>query len=189
MRTKLIAGVAFAALMLPASAYAQSTASQEFDEGPEIVVTGSRVDEGVAGVRIPDSPKAKVVLTQELIERQTPGQSVNQIINLVPGVNFTNNDPWGSSGGNFTIRGFNSDRISQTFDGLPLNDSGNYAIYSNQQLDAELIESVNVNLGSTDVDSPTASAVGGTVNINTIKPRSSSSIGKYSPGRFSSTSA
>jgi iron complex outermembrane receptor protein len=49
-----------------------------------------------------------------------------------------------------------------TFDGIPLNDTGNYAIYSNQQIDPELIDAVDVNLGTTDVDSPTASATGGT---------------------------
>src|SRR5207253_720049 len=63
-----------------------------------------------------------------------------------------------------------STRISLTFDGIQLNDSGNYAIFSNQQVDPELIEQVNVNLGSTDVDSPTASAVGGTVNYRTMTP-------------------
>lgn len=168
MNTKLYAGVAFAALLLPASAFAQSTGSQDFED-EEIVVTGS-ANRDVGGVRIPDSPKAKVEISQELIQRQQPGQSVNQILNLVPGVSFTNNDPFGSSGGSFTIRGFDSSRIAQTFDGLPLNDSGNYALYSNQQVDPELLERVNVNLGSTDVDSPTAAAVGGTVNINTLTP-------------------
>ena len=54
-------------------------------------------------------------------------------INVIPGVTFTNNDAYGSAGGQLTIRGFSSDRISLTFDGIPLNDSGNYAIYSNQQ--------------------------------------------------------
>ncbi|MFM5916792.1 MAG: TonB-dependent receptor plug domain-containing protein, partial [Novosphingobium sp.] len=68
------------------------------------------------------------------------------------------------------MRGFDSTRISLTFDGVPLNDSGNYAIFSNQQIDPELIEQVNVNLGTTDVDSPTASAVGGTVNLRTLTP-------------------
>ncbi|WP_213981287.1 TonB-dependent receptor [Sphingomonas sp. dw_22] len=170
MRTKLFAGVAFATLMIPASAFAQSTGSTDFEDQGEIVVTGSTANDQVAGIRIPDSPKAKVVLTQELIERQTAGQSINQTLNMVPGVSFTNNDPWGSSGGNFTIRGFDSSRISQTFDGIPLNDSGNYAVYTNQQIDSELIDNVNVNLGSTDVDSPTASAVGGTVNINSLTP-------------------
>lgn len=168
MNTKLYAGVAFAALLLPASAFAQSTGSQDFDD-QEIVVTGT-TQRDVGGIRIPDSPKAKIEVSQELIQVQQPGQSVNQIINLVPGVSFTNNDPFGSSGGSFTIRGFDSNRIAQTFDGLPLNDSGNYALYSNQQLDPELVENINVNLGSTDVDSPTAAAVGGTVNINSLRP-------------------
>lgn len=168
MNTKLYAGVAFAALLLPASAFAQSTGSQDFED-EEIVVTGT-AERDVGGIRIPDSPKAKIEVSQELIQVQQPGQSINQIINLVPGVSFTNNDPFGSSGGSFTIRGFDSNRIAQTFDGLPLNDTGNYALYSNQQVDPELVESINVNLGSTDVDSPTAAAVGGTVNINSLRP-------------------
>ncbi len=107
------------------------------------------------------------------------------MINLIPGVNFTNSDPYGSSGGNIRIRGFDGNRISLTFDGVPLNDSGNYAIFSNQQLDPELIEQVNVGLGVTDVDSPTASAAGGTVNYRTLIPskkfgvRVSGSLGDF----------
>ncbi|MGO4165408.1 TonB-dependent receptor [Novosphingobium sp. YAF33] len=159
--------LAVGAAFLAVPAFAQSTGSADFDDA--IVVTGARSND-IVGIRTPDSPKAKVVINKEFIENQRAGQTVNEIINLVPGVSFTNNDPWGSSGGSFSIRGFDSSRISQTFDGIPLNDSGNYAIYSNQQVDAELIETVNVNLGSTDVDSPTASAVGGTVNINTKVP-------------------
>lgn len=171
MRTKLFAGVAFAALIIPASAYAQSTGSVDFeDQGTEIVVTGSRVNDGVNGIVVPDTTKAKAVLTADFIQRQVPGQTVNDIINQLPGVSFQNNDPYGSSGGSMSIRGFDNSRISQTFDGVPLNDSGNYAIYSNQQLDPELIEQVNVNLGSTDIDSPTASATGSTVNYRTIVP-------------------
>ncbi|MEC3949315.1 TonB-dependent receptor [Sphingobium sp. HWE2-09] len=168
MKNFLMGSAAIFALAAPTAAFAQSTGSSDFEDS--IIVTGARADQGVGGVKIPDSPKAKVVLGQEIIQAQRPGQTINEIINLVPGVSFTNNDPWGSSGGSFTIRGFSSDRISQTFDGIPLNDSGNYAVYTNQQVDAELIENVNVNLGSTDVDSPTAAAVGGTVNIKTLEP-------------------
>ncbi|MBE5074754.1 TonB-dependent receptor [Erythrobacteraceae bacterium E2-1 Yellow Sea] len=150
-------------------AFAQSTGSVDFDNDNVIIVSGARID-GVGGVEIPDSSKAKQVLNEEIIRRQRPGQTVNDIVNLVPGVSFQNNDPWGSSGGGFTIRGFGADRVSQTLDGLPLNDSGNYALYTNQQVDPEVLEQVNVNLGSTDVDSPTASASGGTINIRTREP-------------------
>lgn len=160
------------AAMSATSAYAQSTGTVATEEETTtIVVTGTRRADGVEGVGVPDTTKAKAVLTQELIEKQSPGQTILNAINLVPGVNFTQSDPYGSSGGNIRIRGFDGNRISLTFDGVPLNDTGNYAIFSNQQLDPELIEQVNVGLGVTDVDSPTASAAGGTVNYRTMIPR------------------
>ena len=158
------------AVIFPTAAFAQSTGTQDFDKKEEaIVITGTRAQQ-VGGVVAPDSSKAKAVLTQEYIARQNPGQSVLDTINAVPGVSFQNNDAYGSSGGTLNIRGFDSSRISLTFDGIPLNDSGNYAIFSGQQIDPELIDQVNVNLGTTDVDSPTASAVGGTVNLRTRTP-------------------
>ncbi len=156
------------AVIFPTAAFAQSTGSRDAEE-QAIIITGTRT-QTVGGVQTPDTPKAKAVLTQEMIARSNPGQTILDTINLVPGVSFQNNDAYGSSGGTLTIRGFDSSRVSLTFDGIPLNDSGNYAIYSNQQLDPELIEQVNVSLGSTDVDSPTASAVGGTVNYRTRNP-------------------
>ena len=173
---------------MPTAAFAQSTGSVEFEK-ETIVVTGTRTRD-VGGVLAPDSAKAKAVLTQEMISRQNAGQTILDTINLVPGVSFQNNDAYGSSGGTLSIRGFDSTRISLTFDGIQLNDSGNYAIFSNQQTDPELIEQVNVNLGSTDVDSPTASAVGGTVNLRSITPSKDAgarlvvSMGEYNFRRF-----
>ena len=160
--------VSTASAMVAAPAAAQSTGSVDFEDSV-IIVSGARAGD-VGGVDVPETPKAKQVLGEEIIRRQRPGQTVNDIVNLVPGVSFQNNDPWGSSGGSFTIRGFDDSRISQTLDGLPLNDSGNYALYTNQQVDPEVLEEINVNLGITDVDSPTASAVGGTINIRTREP-------------------
>ena len=173
MQLKLILAGGVAALPLAigiaSPAMAQSTGSIEFEK--QIVVTGSRnTVQQVGGVSSPDTAKAKAVLTQENIQHQTAGQSILDTINQVPGVSFQNNDAYGSAGGTLNIRGFDSTRISLTFDGVPLNDSGNYAIFSNQQVDPEIIEQVNVNLGTTDVDSPTASAAGGTVNLRTKNP-------------------
>lgn len=163
----LFVGCALAALAT-SNAFAQSTGTVE-QENREIVVTGSRT-QGVAGIVEPNTSKAKAVLTDRFIQRQTPGQSIDDIINMLPGVSFQNNDPYGASGGTLTIHGFDASRISQTIDGIPLNDTGNYALYSQQQLDPELIEQVNVNLGTTDVDSPTAAATGSTVNYRTRNP-------------------
>ena len=153
---------------MPTAAYAQSTGTVEFEK-EAVVVTGKRTKE-VGGIQVPDAPKAKAVVTQEMISRSGPGQTVLDTINIVPGVSFQNNDAYGNAGGTLTMRGFDSTRVSYTLDGIQLNDSGNYNIYSNFSIDPELIEQVNVNLGSTDVDSPTASAVGGTINQRTRTP-------------------
>jgi len=158
-----------AAVVIPSAAFAQSTGTVE-TEKDTIVITGTRAHKGTDGIVIQDSTKAKGLVTQEFIAKQSPGQTLLNTINYIPGVNFTQNDPYGSSGGNLRIRGFDGNRVSVTFDGVPLNDTGNYAIFPNQLLDPELVEQINVNLGATDVDSPTASAAGGTVNFRSLLP-------------------
>ncbi|WP_457350466.1 TonB-dependent receptor plug domain-containing protein [Sphingomonas sp. UYP23] len=168
MRKAFMYGAAVAGFGLPTFAAAQSTGS--IDAETDIIVSGTRAKPNINGIEIPETPKPKAVLTQEFIAHRVPGQSILDTINQIPGVNFTNSDPYGASGGQLRIRGFDGARVALTFDGIPLNDSGNYSIYSNQQLDPELIEQVNVNFGSTDVDSPTASASGGTVNYRSLTP-------------------
>jgi len=164
-------------------AHAQSTGSTDVEEA--IVVTGTRGDVTVGGIKSPETPKAKAVLTQELIARQNPGKAIFDTINIVPGVNFTSTDPYGAAGGNLRIRGFDGARVSATWDGVQVNDSGNYSLYTNQQLDSELIDQVNINFGATDVDSPTASAAGGTVNYRTREPKESLGAElNYSHGDF-----
>lgn len=172
------------AFVMPGMAMAQSSGSVDFEAESTVVVTGTRTTD-VAGVEAPATTRARAALDAEFIQRQAPGQTINDTINSLPGVSFQNNDPYGSAGGTLNIRGFDSTRISQTFDGVPLNDSGNYALYSNQQLDPELITQVNVSLGSTDIDSPTAAATGSTVNYRTRLPtqdfhvRIQGSVGEY----------
>ena len=176
------------AVVFPTAAFAQSTGSVDFEK-ETIVVTGTRTQD-VGGIQTPDAPKAKAVVTQEMISRSGPGQTVLDTINILPGVSFQNNDAYGNSGGTLSVRGFDSTRVSYTLDGIQLNDSGNYNIYSNFSIDPELIEQVNVSLGSTDVDSPTASAVGGTINQRTRIPgrefggQFSGSFGEFDYRRF-----
>jgi iron complex outermembrane receptor protein len=165
---KFVLLCATSAFAIPSAAFAQSTGTTEMEKDA-IVVTGTRAP-SVGGVEVPPTTKTREVLNSEFIQRQVPGQSINEVVNQLPGVSFTNNDPFGSAGGSLVIRGFDNSRIAETFDGMPLNDTGNYAIFSNQMLDSELIEQVNVSLGSTDVDSPTAAATGSTVNYRTRRP-------------------
>ncbi|SFJ73249.1 iron complex outermembrane recepter protein [Caulobacter sp. UNC279MFTsu5.1] len=171
MMTKKLACLASTALvgclLSATAAMAQSTGT---DAVEQVVVTaaGQRNQNGAIVQQI--VPKSRSTITQEFIARQVPGQTILDSLNLMPGVNFTNNDAYGSAGGDITIRGFDAQRIALLQDGVPLNDSGNYQIYPNQQLDSELIAKVDVNTGTTDVDSPTAAAAGGTINYVTRKP-------------------
>ncbi len=177
MRT-LRLGCALAALMaVPTAVLAQSTGSQELEE---IVVTASK---RIPGIIVAESvPKQRATIGKDYIDSKAPGQSILDTLNLTPGLNFVNNDPYGNSGGNLRLRGLDGNRIALLQDGIPLNDSGNYAIFSNQQLDSELIERAVVNVGTTDVDSPTASSTGGTINYITIKP--SKEFGGFVQGQY-----
>src|SRR6185503_4201221 len=159
--TAALLGAAFAQ-----NAFAQSSGTEAIEE---VVVTGVKT-RAIGMVGEQTAPKSRVSINSDYLATQTPGQSVFQSINQIPGVNFTNTDAFGTSGGNLRIRGFDGSRVSVTFDGVPLNDSGNYALFTNQMLDPELVERVDVNLGTTDVDSPTASATGGTVAYKTKRP-------------------
>ncbi|HYE44515.1 MAG TPA: TonB-dependent receptor [Caulobacter sp.] len=192
MRTFKLAAVASTALvgslLAATGAFAQSTGTNEVEEVEIVATAGQPTIDGV--ITAETAPKAKASIDQEFISTQAAGQTVIQSLNLTPGLNFTNSDPYGSSGGNLRIRGFDGNRISLTFDGIPLNDTGNYAIYTNQQLDPELVARASVNMGTTDVDSPTASATGGTINYISLRPRSefggrvSGSVGEFNYGRI-----
>ncbi|MDI1325177.1 MAG: TonB-dependent receptor [Brevundimonas sp.] len=163
----------FSGLLVAGAASAQSSgtvATEGATELDTVVVTGARTP-SIDGVIVAQTvPKTRSSISQEFISTQSSGQTILQTLNLVPGLNFVNNDPYGNSGGNIRLRGFDGNRVSLTFDGMPLNDTGNYAAYTNQMLDSELIDRASVNQGTTDVDSPTASATGGTINLLSARP-------------------
>ena len=151
--------------LMTGAAFAASTA----DEQVELVtVTAARTS--VTGLVDEHISKQRSTIDQAFFDTQPAGQTIFQGLNMVPGLNFTNTDPYGSSGGNLRLHGQDGARISFTWDGMPLNDTGNYAIFTNQVVDSELVDSVIVNQGTTDVDTPTASAVGGVIGITTSKP-------------------
>ncbi len=166
-RTLLMAGAATAlgGLFAAGMAQAQSTATQELET---VVIKGTH--KSAAGLATDQSvTKTRASITSEFLDTQAPGSPL-EAVNLLPGVNFTDQDATGSVGFDITLRGFDSQRIALILDGMPLNDTGNYAIYPTMNIDSELYSRIDVNLGSTDVDSPTAAAGGGTINFVTRKP-------------------
>lgn len=164
----LLAG-ASPALMLIAGTVAARAQSTATDAIETVISTASRAS--VNGIMRPITvPKQRSTIDAAYLNTQTAGQTVMDSLNKAPGFNFTNNDPYGSSGGNLRVHGYDGNHISLTLDGMPLNDTGNYAIFTNQLLDSENIGQVSVNQGATDVDSPSAAASGGVVAIRTTRP-------------------
>jgi iron complex outermembrane receptor protein len=149
-------------LLMATGAFAQSTATQV----QELVVTGSRGLPTVAGV-ITQVQEAKDVsiVNHEFFERQQAGQNFAQLINLLPGVNYSSEDATGNLSGDLRIHTFDGNHISVTIDGVPVNDSGNYAIFPGEYLTQEVTDHITANLGSVSVDSPSASALGASVDI------------------------
>lgn len=180
---RLFTSVAPAALMALAvvPAFAQSTGTQDVET---VVVTGVRANLNGLMNAAPIA-KERSTISKEFLETQIAGQTVFQSLNFMPGVNFTNNDPYGSSGGTIRLHGQDGAHIALTLDGMPLNDTGNYAIYTNQMPDAEGVDRISVNQGTTDVDTPTAAAMGGVIAIQSDMPHDEfNALGSISFGQF-----
>ena len=165
---KLAAGVALTALAALAAtgAYAQSTASQV----AEVVVTTNK-PQPVGGVSIqPQVAKDQSVVTSQFIATQVGSENAAQLINMLPGVSYSTEDPTGLLSSDLRIHGFDGAHISVTIDGTPVNDTGNYAVYPGEYIPAEGTDRITVNMGGNEVDSPSASALGATVNIVSKMP-------------------
>jgi iron complex outermembrane receptor protein len=156
-------------LLTDKSAFAQSTGTLTVET---VLVTGSQLPALGGYVSQQDAPKTRENVDQKYISSQPVGANALSDLNLIPGVNFTNDDPFGmsGSGGHFSIRGIKGANVGEMVDGVPLNDSGNYAIYPGELVDPETVASINVITGSSDVDAALSSSLGGTVNINTVMP-------------------
>lgn len=134
----------------------------------EVVITGKKLGMGLMVTE--DAPKARSTITAEELEKQRPTGNAYEALEMLPSVNSYNYDATGLFGGGMSLRGFNSDQIGATINGVPVNDSGNFAVYPQEYVDQENTCSQFVTQGSTDVDSPQVGATGGNFGINTCQP-------------------
>jgi len=112
-----------------------------------------------------EAVKTRSTVTRDAIAKMSPTSNPYQMIDRLPGVVITSTDAAGMNGGNITIRGYNSDQLGFTIEGAPINDSGNYALYPQEYVDAENIEQISIAQGSPDLDSPHVGATGGVINM------------------------
>ena len=167
---------------LPAPAMAQSTAGQV----QEVIVTGTRKPPSTGGLatRVNEA-KDEAIVGQAFIQTQLPSSNIGQLINFLPGVSYSTEDPGGLNSGDLRIHGFDGAHVAVVLDGAPLNDTGNYAVYPGEYLIGELIDHITVNIGSSDVDSPSASALGATINVvSRTPPDAAGARGELSYGSY-----
>lgn len=114
--------------------------------------------------------QARSVISREAIEQKNTQNNVYQAMDLLPGVNTYSYDATGLFGGNIRMRGFNSDQIGVTIDGVPMNDAGNFAVYASELVDLENLEEISVIQGGSEIDTPMVGAVGGSIGMTTSAP-------------------
>ena len=117
-----------------------------------------------------ESIKGRSTVTKEALDKQTATGNAIDKLKYTPGLNISSEDASGLSGFRFTMRGLNSDQVGMSVDGMPINDSGNYALYSNLLGDPENIEQIFVTQGAAEADGPHIGSSGGNIGIVTIRP-------------------
>src|SRR5471032_1771906 len=133
-----------------------------------VTITGKKVGMGLMVQE--EVPKARSTVTAEEIAKQRPTGNAYDALSLMPSVNSYSYDGTGLFGGGLTLRGFNSDQIGVTINGVPVNDSGSFSVFPQEFVDEENTCQEYVTQGSTDVDSPQVGATGGIIGITTCDP-------------------
>ena len=147
-----------------------------FAQTPQVEVeVKDKKEEEKASVPVKKEKKPKTESKVEgdniLIQSGAGGVNIFKSVELAPSVNVQTDDPYGLGGGSIRIRGFDNTQIGLTIDNMPLNDSGNFALYPHEYIDTENLESVNVERGSVSKRSPFYTEIGGAIRLRTKPPK------------------
>ena len=154
---------------LPAYAQEAKKKNESTDVGT-IAITGEGDRLGTGQIIQDDSPKARSTVTRAALDKIRATSNPYQALQLLPGVNASNNDATGLFGGSLRVRGFNSDQMGFTVDGAPVNDSGSFSVYPQEYADLENTCELFLTQGSADNDAPHVGATGGNIGIVTCDP-------------------
>ncbi|AUX94701.1 TonB-dependent receptor family protein [Mixta gaviniae] len=117
-----------------------------------------------------ETPKARSTVTKEAMDKMPSAANAIDKLKYTPGLNVNSTDASGLSGVDYTMRGMNSDQIGLSADGIPINDSGNYAVYPNLLGDAENLQEIFVTQGASEADGPHIGSSGGNIGLVTRRP-------------------
>lgn len=170
-------GIALAAWLVALSATASPAGAQASQQG-----SARDTIQKLGTVAIVASPSgrgetrgANAVSRQQLREHAA-GTSALKVVEKLPGVNMQSSDPWGAYewANRVTIRGFQTQQIGQTFDGLPLGDMtyGNFnGLGIARAVDAENLAGAEVAQGSGAIGTSSANNLGGVIQYTSDAPR------------------
>lgn len=175
--SKSVLGAAVA-LVVAGPAFAQASAGDDGQPRAKddnvrlgtIMIIGEGGKLGAGQMLNEDSVKGRSTVTKSATEKNLATGNPYQALALLPSVNTYSHDATGLFGGGLTVRGFGSDQLGFTINGVPVNDSGNFAVYPQEYADLENVCTQSVSQGNPDVDAPHAGATGGNVSIVTCDP-------------------
>ena len=115
-------------------------------------------------------PSPRRTSTGQQIDTLSYGQDVPQLLQYTPAMTWYSDSGIGSNYSYFSMRGIQQTRINMTFDGAPLNDPAEHAVYFNNFHDfTKTVDSVQIQrgVGTSSVGSP---SYGGSVNFASSPP-------------------
>jgi len=181
-------------MLVPGQASAQETA-QETDQADQeaqveqLLTVGETVE--VVGIRAGvDMPVTTTDLSRAQLDQLSYGQDVPQLLQYAPSMNWYSDSGTGSNYSYFSLRGIQQTRINMTYDGAPLNDPAEHALYFNNFHDfINEVDSVQIQrgVGTSSVGSP---AFGGSVNFASRPPAARAGLtGRIQFGSYDTTRA
>jgi iron complex outermembrane receptor protein len=137
---------------------------------PDIVITGKRRAIGGGAMNVVELPRGASIIGESFIKDQAPGANPFQLLSLAPGINTNSQGSTGLEPSSISIRGFQSNQLGVSLDGVPINDSGNYATYPQEYVDTENLSQIFVLQGAGDAETPNISATGGVIGMTLRRP-------------------
>lgn len=108
-------------------------------------------------------------------QRYPAGTSLLKLLDRLPGVHFTNSDPWGTYGWakRLSIRGFTQNQLGFTLDRVPLGDQsyGNHnGLHLGRALISENFSVLELSQGGGSLDTASTGNLGGTLKVTSDAP-------------------
>ncbi|GBR03404.1 TonB-dependent receptor [Acetobacter oeni] len=139
--------------------------------GEAVSVSVRRHAAGGGLIRHETSAKSVSTVSHEYIAKQSPASNALALVSLSPGANVSMGDPFGvSDQSNINVRGLNQQEIGFTFEGAPMNDPDDYTPNSSEWVDSENMESIQLQQGAPDIETPTTTSSGGTMAVRMRNP-------------------